>query len=291
VIYPVFLGALGGLGMWFVLRGFVQPPAPLRSALEGLGKQRRRVVSNQGGLSQRVGVWVMSVTGTDMSSLETDLALLERSEAYHLVQRIQTACFYGVLPLAVMVLGQVVGVTLMPLPLLVPAVLVGLIAGWFITDVQLRSRAKSRRREFDANLVTYLQLVSVLVSGGAGVQQALSDAAGVGDGWAFSLFKRLLGDARIRAVSPWESMDEYGVMLGLDSLVDLAATMQLAGTSGAHVRETLVTKSNVLRSSRITEVERDAAGTTTAMAGPTGLLMAGFVVLVLYPAVAAVISL
>jgi len=291
VIYPMALGALAGLGLWCVLRGVIQPPPPLRVALGDLGKQRRRNVDRLDGWSQRAGTWVMSVTGSDMGSLATDLALLDRSDAYHLVQRIQTACFYGAMPLMAWVLGQMVGVSLMPLGLVAPATLIGLVAGWVITDVQVKSKARSRRDEFDASLVTYLQLVSVLVSGGAGIQQALSDAAGVGDGWTFSLFMRLLGDARIRAVSPWESMDEYGVEFGLDSLIDLAATMELAGTSGAHVRESLLTKAKVLQSRQVAAIERGAAGRTTAMAGPTGLLMAGFVVLVIYPAMVAVLNL
>ena len=52
-----------------------------------------------------------------------------------------------------------------------------------------------------------------------------------------------------------------------------------------------MTKAKALRTHQIAEIEREASGRTTAMAGPTGLMMAGFVVLLIYPALQAVLAL
>ena len=177
-----------------------------------------------------------------------------------------------------------------PAPLVVAAVALA-VAGWFLTDAQVRAAAVKRRAEFDAALVTYVSLVSILLSGGAGIQEALHEAVDQGRGWSFLVLRRALTDSRVRGVSPWEALDEHGARLGLTGLVDLAATMELAGTSGAHVRDSLMTKANAIRAHEIAAIEREATGRTTAMVGPTGLMMTGFVVLVIYPAFQAVLNL
>jgi Flp pilus assembly protein TadB len=223
--------------------------------------------------------------------LATDLAVLERSEEVHLVQRMRTGAFYGVLPLAVWLATTLAGAGIAPPELAALASVALAVGGWLLTDSQVRSRARERRRELDSALATYLQLVSILLAGGAGIQQALHEAVQHGQGWPFELLRRALTGARIRGVSPWQSFDELGTQLGLTSLVDLAATVQLAGSSGAQIRESLVVKARALRYHQVAAIEREATGRTTAMTGPTGLMMAGFVILVIYPAFQAVLDL
>lgn len=291
---PIVLGAVGGLGLWCILRSFLVPARALDDALAELSRSRRPDVGQAGDLdtmAHRVGAWIMAVTNSNLRSLATDLAVLERSEEVHLVQRMRTAAFYAAVPVMIWFINISVGVQLFH-PVLIAVSSIGLgIAGWFVTDGQVRATAARRRSEFDTALVTYVSLVSILLSGGAGIQEALHEAVDQGRGWPFVVLRRALTDSRVRGVSPWEALDEHGTHLGLDALVDLAATMELAGTSGAHVRDSLMAKTQAIRAHEIAEIEREATGRTSAMVGPTGLMMTGFVVLIIYPAFQAVLDL
>ncbi|MEL7155002.1 MAG: type II secretion system F family protein [Actinomycetota bacterium] len=292
MVVPMALGALVGVGLWCILRAFVQPPMPLPVALDRLSRPREEpAAADLDSWAQRLGAWVLHLTNSDLRTLATDLAVLDRSEEVHLVQRIRTAGFYALVPGLIWFVSWSFSTSVFPPWLVVVAGLAGGVGGWFGTDLQVRARAAQRRREFDAALVTYLSLVSILLSGGAGVQEALHAAVDQGRGWPFVVLRRALTDARIRGRSPWQALDEHGDRLGLERLVDLAATMELAGTSGAHVRDSLITRAKAIRHHEAAEIEREATGRTTAMVGPTGLMMTGFVVLIIYPAFQAVLDL
>ncbi len=294
MLVPVGLGAVAGLGLWCVLRAFLRPPQNLADALADLSTPRSPGLQENRDLddaAHRLGAWIMEITNTNLRPLATDLAVLERSEEVHLIQRIRTAAFYAVLPVLAWFVTSLAGASVFHPALLAGASLVLAIAGWLMTDAQIRTRAQRRRAEFDTALVTYVALVSILLSGGAGIQEALHEAVAQGRGWPFLVIRRALTDSRVRGVSPWDSLNEHASRLGLASLVDLAATMELAGTSGAHVRQSLMAKAGAIRAHEIASIEREATGRTTAMVGPTGLMMSGFVVLVIYPAFQAVLDL
>ncbi|MEM7339423.1 MAG: type II secretion system F family protein [Actinomycetota bacterium] len=289
------LGALFGVGLWCLVRALLVPPIPLGDALAHLERPRRVDLDRQhrvvAGGSSSVGRWIRSLTDVDLHTMEADLAVLERTDETHLLERVKTAAFYAVLPPVFWgIIIAITGTMVVSPPVLVVATVVAGAGGWLLTDAQVRTRAAARRREFDAALVTYLALVSILLAGGAGVQQALHDGVAQGRGWSFAVLRRALTDARVRGVSPWEAFDEHGSYLGLDGLVDLAATVELAGTSGAHVRQTLTTKARAIQAHQLAAIEREATARTSAMVGPTGLMLVGFVVLIIYPAFQAVLS-
>ncbi len=296
MLIPVSLGLLLGFGLWCIARAFLAPVPALDVALASLSEPHWSDTASQPdgfeGVAHRIASWIVEITGADMRSLQADLAVLDRAEERHLIERSKTAMFYGALPgvfwliLLILLARPPVSASLM----VVFSVLLGVL-GWFLTDAQVRHRADARRAEFSSALATYLGLVSILLAGGAGIQQALHDAVEQGEGWSFRVLRRALTDARVRGISPWITMGEYGSKLEMESLGDLASTMELAGTSGAHIRESLITKAKAFRAHHLADIEREASARTTAMAGPTGLMMTGFVVLLLYPAVDAVLAL
>lgn len=294
VILAVF-GALFGAGLWCLARALFVPPVPLGDALANLERPRQVDLDRQHraavGSQSWFGRWIRSFVDVDLRTMAADLAVLERTDEVHLVERLKTAAFYGALPpLFWLIIVSITRVMVVSPAVLAAITVAGAASGWVITDLQVRSRAAIRRTEFDAALVTYLSLVSILLAGGAGVQQALHDGVAQGRGWSFAVLRRALTDARVRGVSPWEAFDEHGSYLGLDGLVDLAATMELAGTSGAHVRQTLTTKARAIQAHQLAAIEREATARTSAMVGPTGLMLVGFVVLIIFPAFQAVLS-
>ena len=75
----------------------------------------------------------------------------------------------------------------------------------------------------------------------------------------------------------------------MTELVELSASVSLAGTEGA-VRDSLAVKAASLRDHALAEAEAEAQSTTEKMALPVVLLFLGFLILIGYPAVDAVVN-
>jgi hypothetical protein len=85
---------------------------------------------------------------------------------------------------------------------------------------------------------------------------------------------------------PWEGLDRLATRFALPDLADLARAMAQAG-DGARIRDTLEAKARSLRLKETAALEDTAQATTQRMLLPGVLLMAGYGVLVFYPALAA----
>ena len=90
------------------------------------------------------------------------------------------------------------------LPLVVPlwASLIFMVGGFVLPDLGIRADAARRRRDFRHALGSFLDLVVVALAGGGGVETALSDAASIGNSWAFAYLRRALDGARLARRDP-----------------------------------------------------------------------------------------
>ena len=66
------------------------------------------------------------------------------------------------------------------------------------------------------------------------------------------------------------------------------ATWWLAGAQGARIRASLATKADTLRAHQIAETEAAAEATTERMNLPTAVLLFGFLLFIVFPAVTAI---
>lgn len=155
---------------------------------------------------------------------------------------------------------------------------------------QLKTRARERRMSFGYALSSYLDLVNVLLAGGAGTETALHAAARTGDNWAFHLLRDTLDRSRAERTAPWEAFAQLGRTLGVIDLERIAGSMQLAGEQGAKVRVSLAAQADALRSRHISEIEANAQAATERMGIPTVLLFTGFIALLGYPALDLVVG-
>lgn len=155
---------------------------------------------------------------------------------------------------------------------------------------QLTTRARERRMSFGYALSSYLDLVNVLLAGGAGTETALHAAARTGDNWAFVLLRDTLDRSRAERIAPWEAFAQLGRTLGVVDLERIAGSMQLAGEQGAKVRVSLAAQADALRSRHISEIEAAAQAATERMGIPTVLLFTGFIALLGYPALDLVVG-
>jgi tight adherence protein C len=300
VIVPLLLGALVGLGAIVSWRLLFPSPPPLQAAIDRLQRRNQLVritaTDQADGISEFLGRTVgaslgriLRNLGLRLDSLEPDLRLVGRSLDQHLAQKVVLAFFGLALPAVVAAVWTVGGFSV---PLTFPTG-VGLVLGvffFFAPDISLRSEAEERRKAFKQALGSFLDLVVISLAGGSGVESALRDAASVGRGWAFAQLRNALEVTALTGETPWAALARLGEEVGVTELVELSATVSLAGTEGARVRDSLAVKAASLRDHALAEAEAEAQSTTEKMALPVVLLFLGFLILIGYPAVDAVVN-
>jgi Flp pilus assembly protein TadB len=293
----VVLGMVAGAGLWLAARGWWPAPPSLAAALSSLDRPASRagVPVNAGARStlQRglrgLALALHGERGAQRPALAADLALLDRSPEAQAIDKLQTALFGAALPVVLWFIscfGR-------PLPaglVAIASIALGL-GGWFLADRQAAAKAAVRRRELRTVLATYLRLVTILLAGGSGTEEALQDAAAYGTGWGFALLRRCVTDARLSGRSPWSVLQATAERMALDDLAEVAGAMTLAGEAGAQVRRSLDAAADALTTRELADVDATAASRTERMNAPVALLVIGFVVLVIFPGVYSVVHL
>lgn len=282
-----------GVGLVLLAAGVAPAPQPLAEALADLHRRRPpdRDDPPASNLTRLFGRRLAaSAPGRRLTtSLEDDLRVCGMSPADHLAQRALfglTGLLWAPLVSSVMWAGGLRVGFVLPLWL---SVLAGP-AAFLLPSLTIRSRAAERRRGFRHALSAFLDIVSISLAGGRGVDTALHEAANAGNGWAFEEMRRALLEAQLRGETPWWGLNRLGSDLGLPELNELAASAALAGAEGARVRASLAAKARALRLRGLTDIEAAAQGASERMSLPVVLLMFGFIVFLGYPALAAVLA-
>ena len=130
-----------------------------------------------------------------------DLVVIGRTPERHLAEKV-TLCLTGFLlvpaAVAVLALGGRGGAWEVPVWM---AVVLGA-GGFVLPDLGVHAEASKRRADFRHALGSFLDLVVIALAGGAGVEGALAEAAGVGQGWAFGQLRQALEEARPHPCRP-----------------------------------------------------------------------------------------
>jgi Flp pilus assembly protein TadB len=166
--------------------------------------------------------------------------------------------------------------------------LLGAATGAWLPHRDLRLRAAARRDEFAAVTGTYLDLVAMRLASGAGLAEAVQDAADVGRGPVFVRLRVVLDDARLAGLSYPDALDRFGQQTDLPDLRDLAATLAHVELSGAHAETTLRDKAGSMRDRQRTAMHARAARRTQTLSLAQALLGLGFLIFVGYPALTVV---
>ncbi|MGI8447155.1 MAG: type II secretion system F family protein [Streptosporangiaceae bacterium] len=291
----LLLGTGFGLGVWLIISGAwpARPPlARMLAALYPPPAPRRIITGDDGGWAARAGqpaAGLLRALGLPTAGVRRDLAVLGRGTDRHLAEK-AAAAVTGLL--IVPLLTAVFLVAGMSVPVAVPvwAGLALATAGFFAPDLAVRAEAAARRADARHALSAFLDLATIALAGGAGIDQALGDAATDGDGWAFRQIRRALAASQAARTPPWDALAQLGMEIGVSDLGELAASVQLAGTEGARVRASLTAKAEALRTRQMSEAEAAAASATERMSLPVVVLFAGFLLFLAFPAVAHVLT-
>jgi Flp pilus assembly protein TadB len=287
-------GAVAGIGLVLALSVVLPPRPSLVQALRALNPPAAPVVPRTayqpGGWAARAGrpfVPLLGSLGLPRRGLAADLELCDRDPTRHAAEQ-ATAAVAGLVapPLVAAALwagGVQVGWSL---PLSASLVCAG-VAAVFV-DLQVRQDAARRRDELRNALAVQLDLTMMALAGGAGIDQAVTDAAEVGHGWAHQRLRHALQGARTARLPIWDTLADLGRRTRVPELAELAAAVNLAGQEGARIRATLAARAAALRARQLSDAEAVAASATERMALPSALLFIGFLLAILYPAVSAV---
>lgn len=293
MIAPSLLaGALIGMGLLVALRAAVEPPMP------HLGRRLTELYEPPPGdgaeaVRARWRSWAlkaMRLGGPDLATLRRDLAVCDLTMERHAVVKLGFAVGGALVPLAVAAVWAAAGITVAP-AVIVLAATVAAVAGFVVPDVVLARRAARRRRDFRYGLSLFLELVVIVLAGGGGVNTALYDAASAGTGWGFGALRRTLHTARLQRRSPWAALTELADQIDSGELRELASSVELAGTSGARVRESLRAKAISVRDHELAESEAEALAASERMGGPMVGMFVGLILLIGYPAMVTVLAL
>jgi Flp pilus assembly protein TadB len=161
---------------------------------------------------------------------------------------------------------------------------------WTLSINQLQTMATKMQRDMDLSVAVFLDLINVLLAGGAGIETAMLAAASAGDGWGFEQIRMAMARAQSSRRSYWDALRETGSALGIESLEEVANSVQLAGEHGARIRQSLNSKASSLRQRNLARIEHEAEQRTERMGIPVVLLFIGFILLVGYPAFAGTVT-
>jgi len=303
----IVAGAVCGLGLHLLVRVLLRPDGGRATgavALAELDAERRRLrresalVTDRrhGGESlrlRRIGGALLDaaeVRGVRLpAEARRDLALVGRSPALHLAHSVVGA-----------VAGFVVLLVLTALfALAVPAVggitplwvaLLGGLVGGLLPTLTVRSRAETLRRDFRHVVGSFLDLVAMNLAGGRGIPEALQSAASVSPGWAMSRVRECLETARLQGITPWSALGALGEDTGVDELRDLSAALALVADDGAKVRQSLAARATSLRRRELADAEGRAQARSQSMLVAQLLLALGFLVFLIYPAIARILE-
>ena len=293
-LLAALLGAGCGLGLWALLVWAAPSRPPLAAVFDRLRRQPDPppiLTTDQSGWAARAGrrlAPLVKALGLPGVSVGRDLAVIGRDVDAHLAEK-ATLTLLGLLAPPVFAVLTLLGASLDPvMPVLLTSGLA--VLGFLAPDLRVRAEARRRRADFRHALSAYLDLVVVSLAGGAGAGGALSDAATVGHGWAFTQLRRALDAARLTRVPPATMLARLGTEIDSRDLAELAASLSLAGTEGARVRASLAARAASLRTHLLTDTDAAAKAATERLGLPWGLLFLGFLLFLGYPALQQILT-
>ncbi len=297
-------GAAAGLGLFLLVKVFVQPKPGVAATLARLDAGRRGVASPTsstapdaplGGIDRaRLSLGSRleaeaAARGWKFEKIRLDLAIMNRPFSVHLGTKVLLA-FGALVWLPLMagllrLIGSNVGTT-------APAVLTlaGAALAFFLPDLALRREAEARRRDFRHVVGSFLDLVAMNLAGGRGLPEALMAASSVGDHWAMARIRQALSNARVVGITPWEGVSRLGRELGVEELRDLASALALAGDEGAKIRHSLMARAESMRRKEMSDVEGQAGERSQSMLVAQLLICAAFLLFLAYPATSQILN-
>jgi len=292
----VLAGACVGAGIALTIGGLVPAHPDLTSALRRLHTSAATSASPSRPVGRRetrqaeLAGWLDTHAPTGWTRTPAaDLAVLGWTRQRLLLQKLTAALIGLALPTAVFTM---IGLAGFHVGFAVPvAVTLAIAVGMsLVPDLAARSQAADARMDFRRSVGAYFDLVALERAAEGGPVDALTRAASVAHGWAFTRISDALTRARLTGTAPWVALADLAEQVGVSELTDLADVITLAGNDGAAIYDTLLAKARSIRAATLASTEATANARSETMTLPAALLGIGFVILVGYPALSRILG-
>ncbi|MEM7093710.1 MAG: type II secretion system F family protein [Actinomycetota bacterium] len=283
-----------GFGVWTVGRALRPRATPLATTLRsvrqpGVSILEREPASNDRvtGIGQAASRILTTLGLGENEALAAQLRILDKPPERHAFEKLLAVIAGLSLPLVTGAALLAGGVGVNPaMGIIASAVLAA--GGFFYPDLPLSEQVEKRQKAFRHALSSWLDLVTIILAGGGGIETALTGAAEAGDGWAFDEIRGALRRADLTGRTPWEVLDELGATLQINELSELAASVSLAGGQGAKIRQSLAAKADALRAQQAADIETNAEERTEKMIVPVTVMVIGLTLFIGFGAIDAI---
>jgi len=285
-------GAAIGLGLALAVATAIPARAPLADALAAPRRGPTPPRTEPSGITEATGrpaVGLLTTLGLPTAKTRAALLALERDTERHLAQQAGLA-LAGLVLVPVLAVGLAVAGLRLPVQFVAAGALLAAVAGFATPDRLAAAEAAKLRDELRYAVSAFLDLAATMLAAGAGLEEALDEAARAGTGPGHTRLRAVLAIAQTTRTPIWTSLADLGETTGVAELTELAASASLAGTEGAKIRTTLAAKAAAVRNRLLSAAEADAASATERMGLPTVVLMTGFLIFTAYPAVTSVLQ-
>ena len=282
------LGAVGGLGLLCVILALRPRPAPTEEEqvlAAAKAEQRRRSPRDS---LRRLVTWVEQELRAKPSLLQ-DARMVGRSLESHVVTKLTGFIVGAALLGGGGYLVSLMGVDL-PAPILVAAAALGALGGWMLPDSFLKTAAEKERKYFQQVSESWLELAGQLVTAGSDTFAALVTASSYSDQPVFITLRNALRESAARGEPPWTGLRRLADERRLRFLDPFCASLELAGTTGAGSRDTILTQVEAARSKAMHEADAAAASSGEKMGAPLSLIGGAFMILMGYPPLAGIMD-
>lgn len=206
MITVILCGVGFGTGSWVFWYGLRPPREDLADALVPTAAAAPSPMDGgETGWAARAGAALVPLwkrCGLPGAKMTADLRTLGIPVERHLAEKTTAAAAGLVLPVLLASLLALAGVRIgWALPVWGSLVFAGALS--FAPDMIIRQKAAERRAEVRHALSVMLDLTVVALSGGAGVEQALTASASAGHGVGFTAFRRALQQAEVTRSAAW----------------------------------------------------------------------------------------
>ena len=157
--------------------------------------------------------------------------------------------------------------------------------GFIGPDLGLRARIQARRSEMLAGLAAATRLLSLAVSAGYGLEQAVAEVASSGGGPFFEELARRISRARLDGRPAVEALVDLAADAELPELAALAGALMAGNRQGVPVLQTLRAQAASVRERwRLGLIEAGERAAVTMLLPIGVFILPAFFLVVLYPA-------
>ncbi len=218
------------------------------------------------------------------STLDSDLAITGKSIASVSVAMFRNILMSSIACLFGFVLIQSGDLKINAVMAIVLSIMIVIGLG-ILPILKLKQEASMVRENNQTIISAYLDLVSICLAGGMGLEESLTTNATIGNSIVMEKLRSQFAISSQLNDPLWNAFLNVSFDLNIPLLKEIASVFKISGTEGAKIKASISRKAQSLREKRLINEESKANSVTERLFLPSVLLLLGFLIFVGYPAI------